>query len=403
MATQPNFATVEPPRHVPADHIVDFDYFHPQGLAEGDIYTALKRLHAHPDLFWTPRNGGHWVSTRADDIRWIRDDHAIFSHEEMAIPRGSINFPMPPMTVDPPLHARYRAVLNPAFTPGKVRGLTDKTRAVAVELIEQLKPRGHCEFVNDFARVMPVVVFLSIMDLPTDRRAEFVKWAGGYTTASDQETKDASAAAVADYLRGIVDERAVNPGDDLLSRIAGWRKNPRFQDEAEVMGMAMISFIGGLDTVANLISFTAWHLARDTAARQRLIDDPTLIPRAAEEYLRRHGVNMTSRLIKREVTHKGVTLHPDDMILIIDGLASLDEREWADPFAIDYDRDARAHDTFGNGAHKCPGEHLARMEIIVFIEEWLKRIPDFRIDPDKPALTYSGPVIGMSQLALRWD
>ena len=68
MATQPNFATVEPPPHVPADHIFDFDYFHPAGLAEGDIYTALKRLHAWPDLFWTPRNGGHWVSTRADDI-----------------------------------------------------------------------------------------------------------------------------------------------------------------------------------------------------------------------------------------------------------------------------------------------------------------------------------------------
>ena len=88
MATQPNFATVEPPPHVPADYIFDFDYFHPTGLAEGDIYTALKRLHAYPDLFWTPRNGGHWVSTRADDIRWIRDDHAIFSHEEMAIPRA---------------------------------------------------------------------------------------------------------------------------------------------------------------------------------------------------------------------------------------------------------------------------------------------------------------------------
>ena len=82
--------------------------------------------------------------------------------------------------------------------------------------------------INAGSRV-PVVVFLSIMDLPTDRRAEFVKWAGGYTTASDQETKDASASAVADYLRSIVDERYANPGDDLLSRIAGWRDNPRFQ------------------------------------------------------------------------------------------------------------------------------------------------------------------------------
>jgi cytochrome P450 len=403
LAEQPNFDTVSPPPHVPEDHIIDFDYFHPEGVPANDLYEALKRLHAAPDITWTARNGGHWIATRSDDIRWMRNAHEIFSHEEMAIPRGSMNTPMPPINVDPPMHARYRAVLNPAFTPTAVQSLVGKARDVAVELIEQLKPHGSCEFVTEFARVMPVVVFLSVVDLPTDRRAEFVSWASDYTTATDQETKDRGAAAVANFLAGVLDQREANPGTDLLSRIAAWRKNPRFQHEGEVMGMAMVSFIGGLDTVANMISFTARHLATHPEARRRLIDNPELIPKAAEEYIRRHGLTMTSRLIKQDVTHKGVTMKRDDMVLLIDPLAGIDERAYPDPMTVDFDRDTRVHDTFGNGAHKCVGEHLARREVAVFIEEWLKRIPDFRLDPAKPPRSYGGAVVGMSQLGLRWD
>jgi cytochrome P450 len=403
MADQPNFATVAPPLHVPPAHIVDFDYYHPPGIERDDIYVVLKRLHDRPDILWSPHNGGHWIVTRAEDIRWVRETHEIFSHEEFGVPRGSMNLLMPPSTVDPPYHARFRAVLNPAFTPGVARRLVDHARGTAVELIEALKPHGHCDFVRDFARVLPVVVFLSVMDLPVERREEFTRWAVGYTTAPGQESKDRAAAQVAGYLAGVLDEREAHPGDDLLSRIAAWRRNPRFQHEGEVMGMAMVSFIGGLDTLANLIAFAARYLARDAAARARLIAEPALIPRAAEELIRRHGLTMTGRIIKQDVTRKGVTMKRDDMLLVIDALASMDERAFPNPLTVDFDRDAAVHDTFGNSRHKCVGEHLARMELIIFIAEWLTRIPDFRLDPALPSKTYGGPVMGMSQLGLRWD
>ncbi len=401
MADQPNYDSVAPRPDIPADHIVDFDYFHPEDRPDEDVYVALKRLHDAPDVTWTPRNGGHWMVTRSDDIRWVRATHEIFSHEEIMIPRGAISMVMPPVTVDPPKLARYRAVLNPAFAPATIRALAGKARAVAAETIEQLAPRGHCEFTGDFARVMPVVVFLGIMDLPAERRAEFVTWGGSGVT--DQETRNRNSAAVANYLAGMIDERAQNPGTDLLSRIAGWRNNPRFESEGEVMGMAMVTFVGGLDTVANMMSFAARHLATHPQARRQLIDDPALIPRAAEEYIRRHGLTMTSRLIKQDVAHKGVTMRQGEMLLVIDALAGIDERAWPDPMTIDYGRDTAVHDTFGNGPHKCVGEHLARMEVAIFIEEWLKRIPQFRVDPERPGRTHAGPVIGMRQLGLRWD
>lgn len=391
-----------PPRDLDPAHIVDFDYLDPPGIAGGDVYAALKPLHDLPDILWTARHGGHWIVTRSEDVRWVRERHEIFSHREFGIPRGAMNVLMPPVTVDPPYHARFRAVLNPAFTPVAARRLTDHARQVAADLIDHLAPRGRCEFVADFARVMPVIVFLKVMGLDADRRGEFVEWAVGFTSAKDQETKDSNGQKVAAFLADELDARERDPGDDLLSRIVAWRRNPRFGHEGEVLGMAIVTFIGGLDTLSNLMSFAVRHLATHPDARQHLRAQPSLLPFAVEEIIRRHGLTMTGRLILQDITRKGVTMREGDMLLVADPLAGIDERAYPDPLTLDFTRANAVHDSFGNAEHKCIGEHLARMELAIFIEEWLRRIPEFAIDPDCPPATYSGPVIGMSQLGLTW-
>lgn len=393
------------PAHVPAESYYDWDYLNPPGIGEGDIYTALKQLHqdGRPDILWSPRNGGHWIVSRADDVRWVREEAEIFSHEEFILPPGSMNTLMPPTNVDPPYHARFRAVLNPVFSLGRIRALEAATRAMTAGLIEAIAPRGQCEFQRDFARVMPVHVFLGMLDLPTDRGDEFVSWATSYVHAGDQAERDGAAGKVMGFLRDVLDEREANPGDDMFSRIVAYRKNPRFQREEEVMGMAMNSFIGGLDTVTNILTFTAWHLATHPQARRRLIAEPAIVPKAAEEYLRRFGLAVTSRIIKADVHRKGVSMRVGDYLLVVDPLAAIDERVWDDPMEVDFDRDTRVHDTFGNGVHRCVGEHLARMELTVFLEEWLRRIPDFDLDPALPPVTRGGVIIGMPQLGLRWE
>lgn len=394
---------LSPPAHVPPERVIDWDYWNPPGIAEeGDIYGALKRLHALPDILWTPRNGGHWIVTRAEDIRWVRDEAEIFSHEEFILPPGSMNTLMPPTNVDPPYHARFRAVLNPVFAPGRIRKVTEDTRALTASLIDAIVPKGKCEFQRDFGRVMPVHVFLRMLNLPTDRSSEFVGWATSYVHATEQDEREWATGKVMGFLRDVLDDRAANPKDDMFSRIVAYRRNPRFQREEEVMGMAMNSFIGGLDTVTNILTFAAWHLATHPEARRRLIAEPKIVPRAAEEYLRRFGLAVTSRIIKSDVSRKGIDMKKGDYLLVVDPLAAIDERVWDNPLEIDFDRDARGHDTFGNGVHRCVGEHLARMELIVFLEEWLKRIPDFELDPEVPPVTRGGVIIGMPQLGLRW-
>jgi cytochrome P450 len=248
-----------------------------------------------------------------------------------------------------------------------------------------------------------------MMELPLDNRQALVEMANGFIAATSQAERDRHLKAVLDFIRRSVDERYADPGDDLLSAIAKWRDNPRFEDDQEVIGMASLIFLGGLDTVTNLLSFTVWHLAEHPEHRRRILEDPEIIPRAAEEYIRRFGLSNTGRLILKDVERNDVTLRADDLIMVLIGASSLDERKFPDPFTIDFDRPENfvngvpAHNTFGNGAHKCVGAPLARAEVRIFLEEWLKIIPDFRLDPDHDVHTRMGNVNGVKALHLLWD
>lgn len=396
------YEPVAVPDHVPADLVVNFDYFRPEGIDEGDVYSAWHRLHSGPDIIWTPFNGGHWIVTRGEDIKYVQENYEVFSHEVFSIPRGSSPVRMPPLTVDPPLHARYRAILNPYFSPSKVKTMREKAEELTRQLIESIKPRGQCEFVNDFARIMPVTMFLGIVDLPLDQREQFVEWGVTFMTSTDSREKLGAQEKVVAYLHKVLDERRENPGDDLLSKIAAWRDNPRFQGDFEIIGMALLIFFGGLDTVANILSFITRYLAENPEQRQRIINDPEIINAATEEFLRRFGLSNTGRLITRDFEYKGVSFKTDEMIMVPISMSSMDDRLYDRPLEVDFDRNAQ-HNTFGNGAHKCVGNPLARAEIQVFLQEWLKALPDFRLDPAKPPVTHSGTVNGVNSLNLVWD
>lgn len=402
-----NYGKVDKPAHVPDHLVVDYNYLDPIPAGQ-DNYDILKRLQEHEhDVLWTPHNGGHWIVTRAEDIKWVQENYQIFSHEVFNIPRGSTPVIMPPLTVDPPLHARYRAVINPFMMPGKVKALTDKARTIAIELVEDIAKKGSCAFKRDFASILPVVMFLGIVDLPLDRREEYVAMAKKMFSATTQQQRDEALGPVVAYLSQVIEERYRSPGDDLYSAVAKWRDNPRFQGEGEVIGMALLLFFGGLDTVTSMLTFIARHLATHPEARRRLIDEPEIIPKAVEEYLRRFGLSNTGRLIIEDVERKGAPMKSDEMVMVPIGCSSIDERLYPDPFTVNFDRPENfgangypAHNTFGNGPHKCVGAPLARAEIVIFLEEWLKRIPDFHIDPDKEIVVTMNAVPSIEELHL---
>ena len=393
------------PDHVPAHLVVDFDYIHPAGMDELGVYGAMKRLHEGPDIVWSPRHGGHWLVTRAEDVRFVQNNYEIFSHEEFMIPRVLQQFRPVPLAVDPPNHARYRAVINPGFTPAKVARMREDARALTIELVDKIGPNGQCEFLSEFARIMPVTMFLKIVDLPLDRREEFVAWGLAIMSSYVAEERMAAQVRVRNYLKSVLDDREGGEGDDLLTRVAGWRRNPRFQSEEEVMSMATLLFVGGLDTVASELSYITHYLAQRPDKQQRLRDDKAVIPAASEEFVRRFGLSNTGRIITQDYEYKGVLFKKDEMVMVPINLSGIDDRLYENPMEVDFDRGTGPldHNTCGNGPHKCVGAPLARAEVQVFLEEFVGRMPEFRLDPERKPVEHCGSVPGFSELYLRWD
>ena len=393
------------PDHVPDHLVVDHDYVDLADMAELGVYAASKRLHDGPDIIWSPRHGGHWLVTRAEDVKFVQENYEVFSHEEFMIPRLLNPFKVVPLSVDPPNHARYRAVLNPAFTPSKIAKMRGDAKVLTIELIEQIRPKGQCEFVNEFARIMPVAMFLRIVDLPLDRREEFVAWGLAIMSSYDRDERMKANMRVREYLKTVLDEREGGEGEDLLTRVANWRRNPRFESDEETLSMATLLFVGGLDTVASSLSYITHYLAQHPEQQERLRKDKDIIPKAAEEFLRRFGLSNTGRILTRDFEYKGVLFKKDDMIMVPNNLSGIDERAYPNPMVVDFDRGVGPmdHNTFGNGPHKCIGSGLARAEIQVFLEEFVSRMPEFRLDPDRVNVEHCGSVPGFDELYLRWD
>ena len=391
------------PAHVPPERVVDFNCFDPEGVDE-DVQLAWRRLHdIAPDIFWTPRNGGHWVATRAEDIETIQRDHDRFSHRNHTIPMQPPHFPSLPLGVDPPRQAPYRALIAPAFLPRVVQTLEATVRQVAIDLLEDLQPRGECEFMEDFARILPVTVILGLLGLPQQDRPRLIELAELIVRTPGVERRVEAQARIKAYLADWIPKRLAEPGDDLISKVVHAEIDGRPISEEEMYSVCQLLLVGGLDTVASMMGFICRFLAEHPEHRRQLIEEPALMRGAVEELIRRHGVSNTARLITHDFDYKGVAFKAGDLVQIPNSLYGLDERRVADPLTVDFRRELPIpHAAFGNGVHTCPGAILARREIKVFLEEWLRRIPDFRIKPGSRPVQVTGRVSSVTRLELVW-
>lgn len=393
----------ERPAHVPAELVRDFDFYRLPG-AETDVLAAWKRLQDEsPDIFWTPRYGGHWVVTRADDIERLQADSDTFSYAGHAIPKNLS--PNLPLELDPPEHGPIRAIINPLFSPGVIRRLEDLVRARTIELVDGFRGAGRCEFIADFGRQLPIIVFLGLVDLPLGGRQMLLDLAEIRVRGGEPVKREAAKRQLLDYLDAVIRERRENPGSDVLSAIVSARTDGELTPIDTVKNLLSVVMFGGLDTVATMMGFIARFLATHPEERRRLAaSTPEQIGKSIDELTRRHGMVTSARTVRRDIEYKGVTLMAGEQVLGPNMLHGLDERRWLDPMKVDLDRpDARANASFGAGPHRCPGANLGKAEIRIFLEEWLKRIPDFDLDPDDPPIMASGLVSAILRLPLVWD
>ena len=314
--------------------------------------------------------------------------------------------PAPPrlgaLNYNPPEHDDFRILLNRGLSSKVIRDLEPDIRALTVDLIERFRARGHCDFVPEFASILPLSIFLRMVDVPLSERAKLQALTHETTHPSEDFDAEELRARFCDYLRALGRARGGAPRGDMISDIAAGTVFGRPLTDDEAVGACMHLMIAGLDTVAAFVGFMMKHLAEHGDQRRRLIEHPEEIGPAIAEFLRRFPMVTGIRKVARDFEFDGVTLHAGDMVALPTILTNLDDAAYPDPLSVDFKRPGGKQTTFGNGIHRCPGAPLARLEVRILLEEWLRRIPDFEVDPTSP-VTYVGGYVGsISSLPLRW-
>lgn len=391
------------PTHVPDGLVVDFDGYRPD--VEDSYHRPYARLHEAgvPDIFWSPYNGGHWILTRRAYLAEAFGDPLRFTSSEGASvdPIEPPDRPrLVPIEADPPRQQAFRKLFSPAFVATALKAREAEARALAIELIEGLRPRGRCEFVTEFAQHLPIRIFMNMVDLPEADRETLLPLAAAQVQADAPKAE--KLALLFEYAGRRVAERAADPGDDLISKIATAEIDGRPIALHEAVGVTTLLLIGGLDTVASMMGHIMQHLANHPGDRHRLAADRGLSAAATEEFLRRFALTNPGRTVVSDIDFHGVRMRAGDKIMLATPFGALDPRDYPDPLAIDFARKSNTKTTFGAGPHVCPGSMLARAEIKILLEEWLPRIPDFALDPADPPRIRTGVNGSVEHLPLVW-
>ena len=407
---------VPAPGHIPESAVYDFDmYFDPAYLADPHE-RVLDLVRTAPPVFWTPRNGGHWMfMSHAANFKASRDTESFTSQFASREQLEAIRAMMPPGTppipqatpinLDPPEHGQYRAPLQQAFSPKAMLALKDDIRALANQLIDNVIDRGRCDLMVDIAEPLPVRVFLKMLGLPLERQDEYRALVKEHLSDPEPDPRKVMAKLlrITAMMRDTILERRDHPRDDLISLL--WRSQingrPTTLDDMENYGVVL--FIAGLDTVMNGMGFGIRHLARDQALQAQLRANPKIIPEAAEELLRRYTFTVPTRKVARDVVFEGLQMKAGERVMLFLPAADLDESEFAGSERFDLNREKKAHIAFNTGPHRCLGSHLARVELQTLYEQMLARLPPFRLDPEHPPKFHGGHVIGVDTLSIIWD
>ncbi len=403
------------PEHVPAALVHDFDMFADPAYNANPYHYLQDLLQTAPPIFWTGRNGGHWVFLSHAAIFEAARDTGTFSSEFIpralveeymaSLPAGTPRIPRAiPVGVDPPEHNWYRTPLQKVFAPKAMHALEGQIRALADSLIDQVLPLGECEFMSAIAEPLPVQIFLRMMGLPLERQEEYRALVKEQLadTQDDMLRTLARLQNIVAGMRETILARRDEPREDLISALWQVEINGVAATRDDVEDYSLLLFIAGLDTVMNGMGHGILHLARDQELQASLRAEPQRIPDAVEELLRRYTFVIPIRRVARDAEFMGVALRAEDRVQLFLPTADIDEQQFPDAGHFDLERENKAHIAFNAGPHRCLGSHLARLELRILYEQVLARLPQYRLDPDRPATMHCGPIIGVDSLWLVW-
>jgi cytochrome P450 len=361
----------------------------------------------HP-FFRSTNGNGFWVFTDAELIRDALQHPAMFSSSVVTVQDPDPPYKWIPEMLDPPEHTVWRQLLAPHFAPKAMERLEAKVRERCASLIGRFADAGHCDFQHDFAWRYPTTIFMELMGLPMEGLEQFLDWEHKIlhpSGADDPEQPQAFEAmlAVMGYFAELIEEKRRSPTDDLLSASLEWRIDGDPISLEDLLSWCLLMFMAGLDTVSIQLAYAFWHLARCPEDRARIVKDPSVVPAAAEEFLRHFAFVAPSRKVMQDADFHGCPLEKGDMVFVPLSGATRDPVLFEDAATVRLDRTPNNHIAFGAGPHRCLGSHLARRELRVALEEWHRLIPDYHLTEGVEVTEHGGGLYGIDRLELSWD
>jgi cytochrome P450 len=378
-------------------------------------YPTYTRLRRHDPVHWNTL-GRSWVISRYRDADTILRDHSRFSNDtrhrrfsrefqtSATYPRGpSILF------LDPPDHARLRALVQQAFTPRAIEALARRIRQIAEHLLDQIVDPASFEVMEGLARPLPLIVMAELLGVQTEERAQFQTWSRQRAraleptmTARERQEADQAADALDAYFLGLMKQRRTEPRDDLISALVAAEAAGDKLTEDELVVMLRLLLVAGNETTTNLIGNGLLALLQHPDQLQLLRLDAGLMAGAVEELLRYDApVQVDGRTAMTEMEVGGRRIHKGQGVLLLIGSANRDPEVFDQPDQLDITRQGPNHLTFGRGIHYCLGAPLARLETRIVFETLLQRFGEMRLLVAKPSFRDNVVLRGLQELPIR--
>jgi cytochrome P450 family 142 subfamily A polypeptide 1 len=388
------------------------DHDHPTNPAVRLVDGAFYASDPHPTLEWMRSNapvywdeaGQVWGITLYEDVVALSKDNQTWRSS------GGIRPDQPRMPqmidMDDPDHRKRRALVSKGFTPRRVADRERRVREISVDLIERAKLRGRFDFVKDVAAWLPLIVIGDMLGVDPEDYPSLLEWSEamllGTGTTDEQTILRAAAAfeAYHGYQRAVIARRRRDPGDDLISILVHAEVDGERMSDDELLAEALLILIGGDETTRHVLSGGMYQLLLHDEQRAALAADRSRIPTAVEEMLRWVSpIQNMARTAARDVELRGQKIRAGQKVILLYPSANRDAKAFVDPSRFDVARRPNEHIAFGLGGHFCLGANLARLELRVFFEEALDRLPDLTLASEAaPPLRPSNFVSGIESL-----
>jgi cholest-4-en-3-one 26-monooxygenase len=373
-----------------------------RSYVSGVPHAWLAHLRRHDPVHWQEEAGGpgFWAVTRYEDCVTVNRDYERFS----SAARGTMPFEMPEadieqqglmmLNMDPPLHTRYRRLVNKGFTPRMVRDLEESIHRSTDAIIDQVIEAGEADFVTQLSAELPLQVIAELLGVPQDDRHRMFEWSNNMVGNEDPEYQGQAEAALTAamelyaYAAALYGQKRLEPHADLMSVLTTVEVDGEQLSDLELELFFLLLTVAGNETTRNLMSGAMHAFFQHPDQWQRLLDDRTLLPTAVDEMLRFVTPVMNfRRTAMTDLTLSDTKIAKGDKVVFFHASANRDESVFDDPNTFDVGRDPNPHIAFGGGGpHFCLGANLARMEIRVMFEHLLDRLPDIRQDGDEQHL-----------------